>query len=42
MIVGMRQLGQLDFLRENTDFLLIAIQASDEIRFSRMQKRNRP
>ncbi|NUJ97963.1 AAA family ATPase [Candidatus Gracilibacteria bacterium] len=42
IIVGMRQKGQIKYLKENTQFLLIAIEASDEIRFLRMQKRNRP
>lgn len=42
IIVGMRQKWQIKYLKENTQFLLIAIEASDEIRFLRMQKRNRP
>lgn len=37
VITGMRQLGQIQFLQENTDFILIAVDAKPEIRFVRAQ-----
>ncbi len=42
LIVGMRQLGQIDYLRKNTDFTLIGIDADPEIRFNRLVSRAKP
>ena len=39
IVTGMRQVGQLKYLRENTNFFLIAISATPEIRYERSQKR---
>lgn len=38
IITGMRQLGQIEYLRKHTDFLLVAVDASAVIRFNRAQK----
>ena len=37
VITGMRQLGQIEYLRANTDFTLIAVDAAPAIRFGRAQ-----
>ena len=42
IITGMRQLGQIEYLRENTQFTLIAINASPELRFERTRRAGKP
>lgn len=40
IICGPRQLGQIDFLRQNSNLTILAISARDSIRFKRVIKRN--
>ncbi len=42
VIVGMRQLGQIQYLRDNTEFTLIWVDADPEIRFNRLLFRAKP
>ena len=39
LIVWMRQLGQIEYLKENSRFILIAMDWNDEIRYDRMKQR---
>ncbi len=39
VITGMRQLGQISYLRKHSDFTLIAVDAEPEVRFQRTQTR---
>ena len=41
LIAGMRQIGQIEYLKANTDLLLIWINASDEVRFNRIKGRRK-
>ncbi len=41
VIVGMRQLGQIKYLRENTHFMLIGVDADPQIRFQRLLERGK-
>lgn len=41
VVVGMRQIGQIDFLKNNSKFTLIGIDARPEIRFERVKSRNK-
>lgn len=41
LAIWMRQLWQLDFFKKNTNFTLIWIESSDEIRFERIIKRRK-
>jgi len=40
IICGPRQLGQINFLRQNSNLIILAINARDNIRFKRVIKRN--
>jgi dephospho-CoA kinase len=42
IITGMRQLGQIDYLRKNSKFSLILINAKPKIRFQRANARKKP
>ena len=41
IITGMRQIAQIQYLRNNSDLTLIAIDADPKIRFERAQSRNK-
>ena len=41
IITGMRQLAQIDYLKKNSNLILIAIDAEPEIRFQRAKERNK-
>jgi len=41
ILVGMRQLGQIDYLRKHTHFTLISINSPLELRFKRLITRNK-
>ena len=41
IIVWMRQLGQIKYLRENTDFTLVWVEAAQNIRFQRLLERGK-
>lgn len=41
IITGMRQPGQITYLRTNAELILVAIDASPEIRFERIRKNNK-
>lgn len=41
VIVGMRQLGQIKYLRENTNFSLVWVTADPQIRFQRLLERGK-
>ena len=41
IIVGMRQLGQIQYLKKNSNLVLISVDASPEIRFDRTKKRKK-
>jgi dephospho-CoA kinase len=41
IIVGMRQLGQLSYLKDKSDFFIITVDAKQEIRFNRLKGRKR-
>jgi dephospho-CoA kinase len=41
VITGMREVGQLDFLKNKSNFILIAIDADPQIRFERAIKRGK-
>ena len=41
IVVGMRQVGQINYLRDNPSLTLIGIDASPEIRFERVKDRNK-
>ena len=42
IIVGMRQLGQIEYLRNNSEFTLVWVHADAEIRFNRLLTRAKP
>lgn len=41
IITGMRQLAQIEYLRNNSDFLLLSIDAAPDLRFDRCRTRNK-
>lgn len=41
IITGMRQLGQLSFLKSATDLILISIDANPEVRFERVKRNSK-
>lgn len=40
VVSGPRQLGQIDYFKKNSQFIMINITASDNLRFNRVKKRN--